>query len=66
LNAATNSRMTTNIAYTLPGAVPGWQPPTWRMDSATTPGGGNQGNVFANNKNGVPPTAQGAYPPCPI
>ncbi len=69
VNAATNSTMIGNVAYTLPGIQVGWAPPTWQLTAnlTTTPDGGDtRGNVFKNNVNGAKPTSTDVYPACPV
>ena len=69
VNAATNSTMVNNVAYTLPGAVVGWAPPTWLLTGGPTDTANlveSQGNVFNDNTNGVKPNTKGDYPPCPV
>jgi hypothetical protein len=69
VNGVTKSTMTNNVAYTLPGAVAQWAPPTWQINLVSVDKLGHifsYGNVFANNFNGVTPNPSGSYPPCPV
>jgi len=69
VNSATNSTMTDNVAYTLPGAQVGFAAPTWQLtaESYDHPDGGDtHGNVFKNNVDGAAPSAKNVYPPCPV
>ena len=69
VNSATNSTMTDNVAYTLPGAVFGFAPPTWQLtanQTDTSDGGNTHGDVFKSNANGAAPNQANTYPPCPV